>query len=68
MTFAQKLVSDHIGIARLKASIDPYFNDIPLSEWDTLAQFLSDYRYLGERVSALKDAARALIGGKPIDN
>ena len=34
--FIKTLVSNSIGLNRIKESTDPYFNDIPLEEWDRL--------------------------------
>lgn len=28
-------VARHIGVERIKASTDPYMNDIPLADWDS---------------------------------
>lgn len=33
-------VSRIIGLDRLVASTDPYFNDIPMREWDSIAKFM----------------------------
>jgi hypothetical protein len=79
MTILQKEVVKFIGIERLRASKDPYFNDIPLKEWDALVLALESpglgaYYFKGgslsQRVALLKDAARALvpIGGTPTIN
>jgi hypothetical protein len=74
MTILQKEVAKYIGIDRLRASTDPYFNDIPLREWDKLADGLNNSSLgsfyfrggsLSQRVCLLKDAARSLIGGTP---
>lgn len=40
-------VALHIGRDRLRASADPYFNDIPLGEWDGLC----GYRQRGSDVT-----------------
>jgi hypothetical protein len=70
VTGLQKIIVDTIGLDRIKASKDPYLNDIPLAEWDALAERLnfpcagSFGLYggsLSQRVCILKDAARALI-------
>lgn len=33
-----ELVKTHIGIDRIRASLDPHLNDIPLKEWDDLSE------------------------------
>lgn len=32
----KQIVSNHIGIEKIKNSNDPHFNDIPLKKWDML--------------------------------
>lgn len=34
------LVRSSIGVDRIKASTDPYMNDIPLARWDALNQYI----------------------------
>ena len=59
-----------IGLAELKKSNDPYFNDIPLYKWDGLvancpgsADFskAGDYYTLAGGVFLLKEAARQIL-------
>lgn len=35
-----RCVASAIGVARIKGSTDPHFNDIPLREWDGLHRWL----------------------------
>jgi len=70
------MVSRRIGAERVKASADPHFNDIPLREWDRLADTLINSNAarlvcqatgwngttLAERVCVLKAAARRIRG------
>jgi hypothetical protein len=64
-------VKNSIGIDRILASKDQYFNDIPLEIWDRLAvpvpaetarimRECGDYPTLAGAVSTLKEAARQL--------
>ena len=62
-------VSLIIGKDRIKASIDPYFNDIPLYEWDAIVKTYGvtsrireagDYPTLGNGVCILKEAAQQI--------
>lgn len=68
------LVAQSIGIDRLKASIAPAFNDIPLLEWDSLVPILEVYHDMRAKKKAhgdtwsiaggvciLKEAARQLV-------
>ena len=59
-----------IGLAELKKSNDPYFNDIPLHKWDGLvancpgsAAFskAGDYYTLAGGICLLKEAARQVL-------
>ena len=59
-----------IGLAALKKSTDPHFNDIPLHEWDGLvancpgsAAFskAGDYYTLAGGICLLKEAARQVL-------
>ena len=59
-----------IGLAELKNSNDPYFNDIPLHKWDGLvancpgsATFskAGDYYTLAGGICLLKEAARQIL-------
>jgi hypothetical protein len=69
------LVTSRIGLDRLRASSDPYFNDIPLEEWDRLTHSLpssvhsmmkeaGDSATLAGGVPVLKEAARQVKGDK----
>lgn len=49
------LVRRHIGEDRIKASIDPHFNDIPLRDWDNIAS--RDFGVIGTINRAAKIAA-----------
>ena len=66
-----RLVSDHIGIARLMKSTDEHLNDIPLKEWDRLAKVASftladgEIRSLSTVVCVLKESARILMSRCP---
>ena len=70
----KKMVETSIGKERIRKSVDPNFNDIPLKEWDTLSNFLGpstntklkecgDYLTLSTAVCILKEAARQLKEG-----
>lgn len=37
------IVKNRIGEARIRASQDPYFNDIPLAEWDAMYPTIAAY-------------------------
>ena len=59
-----------IGLAALKKSTDPHFNDIPLNKWDNLVPHCpgssgfakaGDYYTLGGGVCLLKEAARQIL-------
>ena len=63
-------VSRCIGLDRLVASTDPYFNDIPMREWDSIAMFMSYNRIWKEvndfpseagLVCIAKEAARQAV-------
>ncbi|MDB5716130.1 MAG: hypothetical protein JWO15_3527 [Sphingomonadales bacterium] len=67
----KQLVSSHIGVDRIRDSIDPAFNDIPLKRWDALVPLLprsavyqlsenGDFLSLGTGVCILKAAARTI--------
>ena len=64
-------VSQAIGDARIKASRDPHFNDIPLGEWDMVIGVFpanianamreaGDYPTLSGAVCIAKEAARQI--------
>ena len=59
-----QVVSDSIGIDRLKASTDEHFNDIPLEEWDKLVPFTGT-NSMGHGVCVLKETARQLLEMQP---
>ena len=59
-----------IGLAALKKSTDPHFNDIPLNKWDNLVPHCpcsagfakaGDYYTLAGGVCLLKEAARQIL-------
>ena len=69
------IVVSHIGAAKLLASKDPDFNDIPVGCWDKLEPFmkhhslaltkkLKDYWSLTQSVCIAKEAARTYIQDK----
>lgn len=80
---AQFVTSAHVGelvrsgmIERIRKSRDPHFNDIPLSDWDSLAMSFpipqvtlakmrecGDYPTLAGAVCILKEAARQIREG-----
>ena len=59
-----------IGLAELKKSTDPHFNDIPLNKWDNLVPHCpgssgfakaGDYYTVAGGVGLLKEAARQIL-------
>jgi hypothetical protein len=58
------IVSNSIGIDRIKASTDDRFNDIPLAEWDQLSGILPNTNFdtsdLCSKVCILKEAAKQI--------
>lgn len=65
-------VARHISIARIAASKDPHYNDIPLREWDavytawpfevaSLMKEAGEYLTPAGAVCILKEAARQLV-------
>ncbi len=63
-------VVNWIGKDKLKASTDPYMNDIPLNRWDSMVNMLplairsetvGDYYTLGNCVCIAKEAARQYL-------
>lgn len=65
--FQKRIVTQFIGVEKIKASTDPHFNDIPLAHWDGLAHALNidtklmkengDFLTLGNAVCIAKEAA-----------
>ena len=64
------VVKSRIGLRRIISSSDPFFNDIPLEEWDAISlpaenwnnllDRLGDYMTLAGKNCILKEAARQI--------
>lgn len=72
-----RAVSQFIGVDRINASSDPYFNDIPLKDWDICLprglvsrarKELGDTpgESLSDLVCTAKEAARQIAGRGPL--
>jgi hypothetical protein len=62
-----EMVGSRIGVDRIRASVNPYFNDIPLHEWDHVPfthdkkmQQLEGFYSKAFQVSVLKACARRI--------
>lgn len=74
----KQLVVKSIGIERLLKSTDPYLNDIPLREWDSLSfgfmiskeqlKKCGDFETLASKVCILKQAANMIINENRIES